>query len=51
MIAPGDSIMLQGVYSKGAVEYTGISSSPLGIAAGIGHQEHRSASVPRLRHL
>ncbi len=36
MIAPGDSIMLQGVYSKGAVEYTGISSSPLGVAQGIG---------------
>jgi hypothetical protein len=32
MIAPGDSIMLQGVYSKGAVEYTGLSSGP---AAGV----------------
>ena len=38
MIAPGDSIMLQGVYSKGAVEYTGISSSPLGVAQGIGYR-------------
>jgi hypothetical protein len=37
-IAPGDSIMLQGVYSKGAVEYTGISASPLGIAQGIGYK-------------
>ena len=37
MIAPGDSIMLQGVWSKGAVEYTGISSSPLGVARGIGY--------------
>jgi hypothetical protein len=36
MIAPGDSIMLQGVYSKGAVEYTGISASPLAAAQGIG---------------
>ena len=36
MIAPGDSIMLQGVYSKGAVEYTGISGSPLAITQGIG---------------
>jgi hypothetical protein len=38
MIAPGDSIMLQGVYSKGAVEYTGISSSPLGVALGVGYK-------------
>ena len=29
MVAPGDSIMLQGVWSQGAIEYTGISSSPL----------------------
>ena len=35
-IAPGDSITLQGVYSKGAVEYTGISASPLGFASIIG---------------
>ena len=36
MIAPGDSIMLQGVYAKGATEATGISASPLGIAGLIG---------------
>ena len=35
-IAPGDSIMLQGVLSKGAVEYTGLASSPLAVAQGIG---------------
>jgi len=36
MIAPGDSITLQGVYSRGAVEYTGLSASPLGVTQGIG---------------
>ena len=43
MIAPGDSIMLQGVYSKGAVEYTGLSSNPVTGAFGIGLRN--SASV------
>jgi hypothetical protein len=36
MIAPGDSITLQGVYSRGAVEYTGISASPLAVTQGVG---------------
>ena len=36
MVAPGDSIMLQGVYSKGAIEYTGIASSPSGSTTNIG---------------
>ena len=36
MIAPGDSIMLQGVWSRGAVEYTGISASPLASIASVG---------------
>ncbi len=36
MIAPGDSIMLQGVWSRGAIEATGISASPLAMAQGIG---------------
>ncbi len=35
-IAPGDSIMLQGVWSSGAVVYTGISSHPFAIAQGVG---------------
>ncbi len=36
MIAPGDSIVLQGVYADGAVEYTGISSTQNGIASVVG---------------
>jgi hypothetical protein len=36
-IAPGDSIMLQGVWSRGAVEYTGLASSPLAVGQGIGY--------------
>jgi hypothetical protein len=35
-IAPGDSITLQGIWSDGAPEATGISSSPLASATGIG---------------
>jgi hypothetical protein len=35
-IAPGDSISLQGVYTRGNVERTGLSTSPLGIATAIG---------------
>ena len=36
MIAPGDSITLQGVYADGAVEYTGLSSSQNSFATAIG---------------
>jgi hypothetical protein len=35
-LAPGDSIVIQGVYANGAVEYTGLSTSPLASAAFIG---------------
>ncbi len=37
--------MLQGVYSKGAVEYTGISSSPLGVATSIGYPNIQAVSA------
>lgn len=36
MIAPGDSIILQGVWSQGAVEYTGLSAGPVAGLGGIG---------------
>jgi hypothetical protein len=36
MIAPGDSIMLQGVWARGAVEHTGLSASATGFATTIG---------------
>jgi hypothetical protein len=36
MLAPGSSIALQGVYSRGAVEFTGLSASPLASTNGIG---------------
>jgi hypothetical protein len=35
-IAAGDQISLQGVYADGNIERTGISTSPLGIAASVG---------------
>jgi hypothetical protein len=35
-IAPGDQISLQGVYTQGNVERTGLSTSPLASALGIG---------------
>jgi hypothetical protein len=33
---PNNSVLLQGVYSKGAVEYTGLASSPVTTAGGFG---------------
>jgi opacity protein-like surface antigen len=35
-IAPGDSVTLQGIWSDGAPEATGISGSPLGVATTVG---------------
>jgi hypothetical protein len=36
MLAPGDSIFFQAAYARGAVEYTGLSASPLTVATAIG---------------
>lgn len=35
-VAPGDSFVLQGVWARGAIEYTGLSASPLATALSIG---------------
>jgi len=43
MIAPGDTISLQGVYSEGAVEYTGLGGNPLRNGPGFGFRQSGGA--------
>jgi hypothetical protein len=38
MIAPGDSLVITGVYADGAIEYTGITGNPLAVTTGIGYR-------------
>jgi hypothetical protein len=42
---PNNSFLLQGVWSKGAVEYTGLASSPVTTAAGLGFVTGASGAV------
>jgi len=42
---PNNSFLLQGVWSKGAVEYTGLASSPVTTAAGLGFITGASGAV------
>ena len=42
-IAPGDTISIQGVYSEGAVEYTGLGGNPLRNGPGFGFRQQTGA--------